>query len=110
MRHFEDLGWSVQDVGGTRPFDLLCHRDGGELRVEVKGTTQAGNSVLLTSGEVRHALDYFAGTLALYILQEISIDMTAAEPRVSGGVARVLTPWILDEAQLTPIAYEYRVL
>jgi hypothetical protein len=46
--HYTSLWQEVIDVSATQPFDLLCRTGDRELRVEVKGTTSFGTSVLLT--------------------------------------------------------------
>jgi|SRR6185503_7298494 len=51
IEHFEAAGWTVEDVGDFRPYDLHCTKDGRTLHVEVKGTTSAGEKVILTRNE-----------------------------------------------------------
>ena len=64
VRHYASLWQEVLDVSATEPFDLLCREGDRELRVEVKGTTSLGLSVLLTRNEVRHAQEN-SGRVAL---------------------------------------------
>jgi hypothetical protein len=108
--YFEQDGWSVLDVGATQPFDLLCLRDDKELRVEVKGTSQAGESILLTRGEVKHATSYDAGVLALFILHGVRVIQAEGQPTVvEGGEPYIELPWVLSIEQLEPLQYEYRL-
>jgi hypothetical protein len=52
---FYNKAWDVEDVHGTKSYDLICCR-GDELKhVEVKGTTTDGAEVILTPNEVMHA-------------------------------------------------------
>ena len=39
----------------------------------------------------------------------VELDRAAVPPRASGGVLRVVHPWSVDHADLTPIAYRYRL-
>ena len=74
MRYFANLGWSViTDVSRSRCFDLLCHHETDELRVEVKGTTSPGDRILLTRNEVTHARRMFP-RVALYVLADIQLQ------------------------------------
>lgn len=105
-KYLEGLNWSVKDVSKKRSFDLLCHRDGQEMHVEVKGTMSPGTSILLTPNEVRDAR---AGkTHLLFVLAEITLVYgESGEIQPSGGKLVILDPWKLDEANLKPLAFEY---
>ncbi|UYN94376.1 MAG: DUF3883 domain-containing protein [Enhydrobacter sp.] len=102
--HFRDQGYAVEDVSARRSYDLLCERNGRELHVEVKGTTTNGSAVVLTYNEVKHARDP-ASSCALFVLHSIKLDRKKA----TGGQSRVLLPWELEQHQLTPICYTYRL-
>jgi hypothetical protein len=80
--HYQALWAEVLDVSGSQPFDLLCRDGDRELRVEVKGTTTPGFSILLTRNEVRHARAH-DGRMALFLVSEIMVDPLAG---CSGGV------------------------
>lgn len=102
--------WKVEDVGLYRPYDLHCTRKDAEKRVEVKGTTGDGSTVLLTPGEVAHARDN--SNVALMIVSGIDItvhsDGTVA---ASGGDLTVVDPWTIDsDGELTPTGYGYRLV
>lgn len=103
VEDLEEERWDVDDVGSYEPFDLLCHRGQDELRVEVKGTTGEGREVILTAGEVRHAVEH-AHHVALAVVSEISID---DELICEGGEVRWFRPWSIDNEALTPVAYTY---
>jgi len=52
---FYSTDWNVEDVHGTKSYDLICRRQGEVKHVEVKGTTTDGMEVILTPNEVKHA-------------------------------------------------------
>ncbi len=52
---FYSKAWNVEDVHGTKSYDLICRRGDEVKHVEVKGTTTDGGEVILTPNEVRHA-------------------------------------------------------
>jgi hypothetical protein len=104
--HFERQGWSVEYVGSVASFDLDCRKDDRTLHVEVKGTTSAGDKILLTRNEVRHARETDAAT-ALFVLRGIRLSGGTEDPTADGGDALILHPWELREDSLEPIGYEY---
>lgn len=101
--HYSRTWPVVEDVSAKESFDLRCRNGERELRVEVKGTTTEGGSVLLTRSEVRHAEDPTT-EVALFVVSRILVD---AANNCSGGVSTVIEPWIVDREKLSPIAYEY---
>ena len=95
----------MANVGGTRSYDLDCFKNGGTLRVEVKGTQTTGDSVILTPNEVRNAKNH---KTALYILHSIKVDMVRKTYRLSGGNEEVINPWkITEQGRLKPLSYIY---
>jgi len=103
-RHYASLWPEVVDVSATQPFDLL-RRDGDrELRVEVKGTTSPGLSVLLTRNEVQHARAN-NGRAALFVVSNIVGHATGC----SGGTIDIVEPWDIRQDELEPIAFECRL-
>jgi len=71
-QHFVNLGYDIQDVSCSKPFDLLCTKGDAELHVEVKGTTGAGEAIFLTFNEVEHACAN-SDRMALFILHSIEL-------------------------------------
>ena len=55
IAYFSSRWARVQDVSSRACFDLLCTDGSREMRVEVKGTTSAGVTVLMTKNEVNNA-------------------------------------------------------
>lgn len=104
-------GWTVEDVSATRSYDLDCRRGDANLHVEVKGTTSAGDSVLLTPGEVAHAREHHPH-VALIVVAGIIVEQDPHAPGIvvgTGGSPTVVNPWEIDEqGDLVPTGYEYR--
>jgi hypothetical protein len=107
IQHFESQGWDVEDVSAYRPFDLRCTRNGEELRIEVKGTTGDGSSVLLTPGEVTHTRE-FAGHVSLVVVSGILIEGEGADLTANGGELHEIMPWEIIDADLRATGFEYR--
>lgn len=103
MRHYERLGFLVDDVSKLRSYDLECKRGKEELHVEVKATMTDGQAVVLTNGEVRHACDD-KNACALFILHSIKLKGLKA----SGGAPLIFDPWHIDRSKLTPVSFTYR--
>jgi Domain of unknown function (DUF3883) len=102
-------GWSITDVSLQKPCDLECtSADGRELHVEVKGTTTPGGSVIVTPGEVRHALSAHPNTL-LFVVHSISLSGQEGEFAATGGAVVRIDGWAEMDAQFTPIAFTYRM-
>jgi hypothetical protein len=101
VRHYSEFWREVLDVSATQPFDLLCRDGDRELRVEVKGSTSLGVSILLTRNEVRHA-EANNGRMALFVVAEI----TAKPDGCLGGVIQIIEPWDIRQVELEPIAFE----
>jgi hypothetical protein len=106
--HYEGRGYRVEDVSGNSPYDLICMKDGGELRVEVKGTTGEGVSVLLTANEVAHARDERTN-VALYVVSKIRLDQRVDRVIADGGEVRVFEPWKIDAFDLEATQYSCKL-
>ncbi|NBD09104.1 DUF3883 domain-containing protein [Corallococcus silvisoli] len=106
--HYEEAGWEVTDVSARESWDLVCTRVGEpEIHVEVKGTISDGEKVFLTRNEVEHARQRYPH-VALAVVTRINITWVEERPVASGGSLRVRSPWVVEDAALSPIAYEYR--
>lgn len=108
IAHFKATWPEVFDVSSRASFDLLCRNGDQELRVEVKGTTTAGATIVLTRNEVEHVRNP-VHRVALFVTSEIVLDRTQEPVVASGGRDRVIEPWRLDESQLRPLSYECRL-
>ena len=74
------------------------------LRVEVKGTTSAGDSVELTAAEVRFAA---RGNppVHLAVVSSIEINNALSPPRASGGELYIYEDFNPSEHTLAPVKY-----
>lgn len=107
--HLFELGWpELYEVGAIEPYDLLAINGDQQLVVEVKGTTSARESVVLTRREVeKHATAYPDN--ALIIVHSIELDDRAGpEPTTAGGILVDHQPWSIEADDLEVIAYGYR--
>ncbi len=107
--YFKELGWTVTDVSKNHSYDLHCKIESKELRVEVKGTTTDGASVLLTPNEVTHAQEHYPN-VALFVVSNFKIAENKDNSIVvSGGTVKLFQPWQLTLTDLTPTGYSYIV-
>lgn len=98
-------GWHVQNVSAQESYDLLCIRDGDQAFVEVKGTTGAGDSVILTRAEVEFAQGHGAAMI-LIVVSHIEVHVSEpGGPVVSGGRTMIRRGWSPEPGQLQPISY-----
>lgn len=99
-----DYSWS--NVSGDESFDFLATKSGQTLFVEVKGCTGDGEKIQLTKNEVNlHRLRHPNNMLV--VVHSIKLDRSGKEPKASGGIPVVRSPWFLDEAKLTALSFAY---
>lgn len=103
-RFFRRENYRVNDVSKIRSYDLECTKAGQVLHVEVKGTTTAGEQIVLTANEVRHAKNP-QHRCALFIVHGIALRRNKA----SGGTIALQHPWRPDDERLKPITFVYRL-
>jgi hypothetical protein len=105
---FYSKAWDVEDVHGSRSYDLICRRGSEVKHVEVKGTTTDGAEVILTPNEVKHAREY--PSTALFVLSNITVERARdGTVTATGGTRRIHDPWRLDDGTLTPLGFRYQV-
>jgi hypothetical protein len=63
-----------------------------------------GDAIVLTNNEVKHASNSH-NSCALFVLHSIRLNGRKA----SGGKTRILQPWQLQQKNLTPVSYTYRI-
>ena len=98
----------VEDVHGNRSYDLLCIAGDDEIRIEVEGTTTAGDQVILTANEVEHACKF--PHVCLFIVSGIEVTRHSdGQIETSGGSESVLDPWHVEQGLLTPLGFKYEV-
>ncbi|MFC7541783.1 protein NO VEIN domain-containing protein [Siccirubricoccus deserti] len=107
-QHLRQKRWQVQDVSAERSYDFLCRHQGEEIIVEVKGTTSAGSQILLTRNEVQAHRRHHPHN-ALVVVHSIELIREASGPTASGGELLMVSPWLIEDDQLTPIAYQCRL-
>lgn len=103
--HYRALGWRVCDTHLNSPYDLLATRGDETLYLEAKGTRSAGETVLVTRGEVEHARmhpsECFMGIWSGIVLDEND------EVRPDCGEFRVI-PFDPDLGLLVVVGYQWR--
>jgi Protein NO VEIN, C-terminal len=105
---FYSKAWEVEDVHGTKSYDLICHRDDEVKHVEVKGTTTDGAEVILTPNEVRHAREH--SCTALFVVSNITVERAEdGTVMATGGRRHLYDLWRLDDGTLTPLGFRYQV-
>lgn len=102
-QHYEAQGYAVEVRG--KPYDLQCSSMNEVLFVEVKGTTTAGNEILLTPNEVAFA-DRHSSSIALFVVSELRV-CDGDQPIVSGGTDLEIRPWTIEHDRLIPVGYSY---
>lgn len=100
--------WDVEDVHGTKSYDLICRRGDEVKHVEVKGTTTDGAEVILTRNEVRHAREH--PCTVLFVVSDITVERAEdGTVTATGGKQHPYDPWHLDDGTLTPLGFRYQV-
>ncbi|OAN40345.1 protein NO VEIN domain-containing protein [Mycolicibacterium iranicum] len=109
-QHFEnELGYATEDVGATSSYDVHATKGENVIKVEVKGTTTAGEAVILTRNEVKlHLAEHPNNAFAL--VRNIALDRNVDPPVATGGELNLSMPWVVDIGRLEPIAYTYRTV
>ena len=103
------FGYTSKDVSLTSSFDLLATKPDAQIKVEVKGTTGAARSILLTANEVElHRNE--SPQNALIVVHDINLQRTNNGPVCSGGRVKYWIPWHVEDSQLTPTAYSYKLI
>lgn len=102
-------GWSIVDTSSGNPFHFLASRGDERWFIEVKGTTGAGGTIVLTHGEVHHARANHERT-ALVIVTGIVLEQVDGVWRaLSGRVTSHIRPWSPEPERLLATEYRYDV-
>jgi Protein NO VEIN, C-terminal/EVE domain len=105
---FYSKAWDVEDVHGSKSYDLICRRGHEEKHVEVKGTTKDGAEVILTPNEVRHAQEN--PCTALFVVSNITVKRAEdGTVTATGGEHHCYDPWRLDDGILIPLGFRYQI-
>lgn len=105
QKELEKRGYSeFQDTSATKPYDLVCRRDGEAFFVEVKGTQTAGSAILLTKNEVKHVTTN-ANKCILVIVHSVVLSKKAVAKK---GTPEVIEKWDFAQGELSAIQYMWR--
>ncbi|MET3497094.1 DUF3883 domain-containing protein [Variovorax boronicumulans] len=99
----------VADVSATESFDVLCRSGNAELRVEVKGTTSDGATIVLTRNEVLHAREHHPH-VALYVVARIDLKLRNGIAVAEGGILTKRRPWNVIDFELVPLSFQCRLM
>lgn len=105
MAHLTGQGYSCQNVGAARPYDVLAVREDEELHVEVKGSSGNKLTVELTDGEVKHARTTQPTLLA--VVDAIGWQRNGYEVTCSGGRLRFWWDWVPAQSSLVATQWRY---
>lgn len=93
----------IRDVHRTHSCDYLATRNGQEVHIEVKGTTSAFGSILLTANEVElHQAKH--PNNALVVVH--NIELQSMRSKATGGTVRAYQGWQINECVLRPLSYQ----
>jgi Protein NO VEIN, C-terminal len=97
----------VEDVGATRSYDLHATRGDEVLHIEVKGSTQAADSVELTVNEVTHARQ---DNTDLVVVDQITyVRLDDGTIHGTDGRMRLWSTWQPAKPDLDPTRFRYRL-
>ena len=102
---FKKSGYGVEDVSSRRPYDLLCTKGLKVKYVEVKGTQECGQAVVLTAGEVAF-IRRNRPNCVLCVVHDIRVN-NRRRPRAAGGRISIDKPFDLSAGHLSPINFFY---
>jgi ribosomal protein L37AE/L43A len=106
---YERDGWSLKDTSSVSPYDFYAEKGAERRFIEVKGTTGAGDSVMLTASEVQHAREHQQET-ALVIVSDVRVEAVDGEWHADAGhIACHCYPWTPEDNRLSPTEYRYDV-
>ena len=105
IQQLQERGYQCQDVSRNESFDVLAHRDGTELKVEVKGTTSHPcDAIIMTNREFElHTQE--RGRTCLIIVSQIRLAETEDGFVATDGHADVHLPWDVSQWIHAPIAF-----
>jgi len=108
IKHYQNNNYKVEVTGAYESYDLSCMKEGIERRVEVKGTTTQGASVILTKNEVDHVLAKKI-PVDLFLVSEIVVEERADGLKASGGKRKIIENWMPAIENLTIKTYDYKI-
>lgn len=94
---------NIRDVHRTHSCDFLADKAGVEIHVEVKGTTSAFGSILLTANEVELHQSRHPDNVLIVVH---NIDLLPMRTMASGGHVTAFEAWNIAETTLQPLSYQ----
>ena len=101
---YEEDGWAVEDLRYGNPFDAKATKGGEVIYLEAKGTTTAGERVIVTRNEVAFTREH-PGECVMGIVSGIRLDSDRNVDHSSGELR--LYAWEPDEGDLVPLDYDF---
>lgn len=102
--HYTARGWKVEDVRYGNPFDAVATRGDEVLYLEAKGTTTAGQRVIVTRNEVAFAREH-PEECVMGIVAGLIVDASGRVDPSSGELR--LYAWNPEERDLDPLTYDF---
>ena len=108
LRYFEKLGYLVDDVGNSNPYDVLAINEDSELHIEVKGSAGTSTTVELTAGEVNEATTSRDARSVLFVIDQIVWTRSPSDMiDTSGGRLRLWWDWKPEQDRLMSTCFRY---
>jgi hypothetical protein len=103
---YQQLGYTVEDVGARKSWDLEASRPGELRRVEVKGSRPARDAVDLTINEVTNAHRW--PSTDLIVVDQIRADVDAnGDITTDGGRVRCWQNWVPNDDSWLPVVVSH---
>ena len=104
---YKKSGYLVTEKG--KPYDLLCEKSGEVIHVEVKGSRNALEAIIMTTNEVGDARNANWRS-DLFLVDSIVLELNDdGVYGASGGRCRHANNWVPLEGNLTPTQYRYKL-
>lgn len=104
QKELENRGYSgFENTSATKPYDLVCRRNGETFFVEVKGTQTAG-SAILTKNEVKHVKANTSKCI-LVVVHSVVVSEKAVPKK---GTPDVIEKWDFAQGELSAIQYMWK--
>lgn len=104
IEHYQQRGWTVNDVRYGNPYDATATKDGATLWLEAKGTETAGATVIVSPNEVGWARAH-PGACVLGILSDV-VFQPDGEVDPASGTFRIFQ-WNPDDTALAPRSFDF---
>lgn len=99
-----DHGYAdIRDVHKTSSCDFIAIKDGEEFHVEVKGTTSAFGSILITASEVDLHRSRHPNNVLVVVYD---IDLAPMRMKAHGGTIKAFEAWDVGQATLRPLSFQ----